>query len=158
MPPPKILPKEEKPMTPPDVEQKLLRQRIKQLKLPKFKLEHLLMGGAILVAIGLAIAQSEVVPPNNSELTPDQLCQEIVQPKAVVTREQLAKILTIPERTQRAKVQAIVQQPYCKMPSVNIRAGATTEREASPLAEDRQTWLVVAYEGGTYVGYGFKRF
>ncbi len=157
MPPPALLPKEEKPMTPPEVQQKSLGEWLKQLKVPPLKLDQLLLGGAVLAAIGLAIAQLEVASPDR-EIDPSQFCQEIVQPKAVVTREQLATLLTIPERDKRVKVQAIAKQPYCKMPGLNIRAGATTERDVYPLASDPQTWLIVAYEGDSYVGYGFKRF
>lgn len=157
MPPPALLPKEEKPMTPPEVQQKSLEQWLKQLKVLPLKLDQLLLGGAVLAAIGLAIAQLEVAPPDR-EIDPSQFCQEIVQPKAAVTREQLATLLTIPERDKRVKVQAIAKQPYCKMPSLNIRAGAMTERDVYPLASDPQTWLIVAYEGDSYVGYGFKRF
>ncbi|GAB4205870.1 MAG: hypothetical protein Fur006_62410 [Coleofasciculaceae cyanobacterium] len=156
MPPPTLLPKDEKQMTPPEVQKKSLMEWFNQLKFPRVKLEHLLIGGAVLAVIGLALSQSQVTPPSN-ELDPNQFCQEIVQPQAIVTREQLAKLLTIPERDKRVKVQAIVKQPYCKMPSLSIRAGATTEREAYPLDSDTQTWLVVAYEGDSYVGYGFKR-
>ncbi len=156
MPPPTLLPKEEKLMTPPEVSKKSPMEWLKQLKLPKLKLEQLLISGAVVAVIGLVLTQPKVAPPNIGP-DPNQFCQEIVQPKALITREQLAKLLTIPERDKRAKVQGIIKQPYCKMPSVSIRAGATTEREAYPLASEPQTWLVVAYEGGTYVGYGLKR-
>lgn len=156
MPPPTLLPKEEKQMTPPEVPKKSLMEWFNQLKFPRVKLEYLLIGGAVLAVIGLVLTQPQVTPPSN-ELDPNQFCQEIVQPQAVVTRDQLAKLLTIPERDKRVKVQAIVKQPYCKMLNLSIRAGATTEREAYPLDSDPQTWLVVAYEGDSYVGYGLKR-
>jgi hypothetical protein len=143
-------------MAPPAVQLKPLTQWLKQFKVPRLKPEPLLIGGAVLAAIGLTFIQPEVVPPNRGP-DPNQFCQEIVQPKAVVTREQLAQLLTVPERGERPKVQSIVKEPYCRMPNMSIRAGATTERVAYPLAFDSQTWLVVLYEGGTYVGYGFKR-
>lgn len=128
----------------------------KKLKLPKIKLDHLLLSGAVLAAIGLTVVQQQEAPPTVGP-DPNRFCQEIVQPKAVVSRDQLAQLLTVPERGERAQVQAIIKQPYCRMPALSIRAGATTERDAYPLAFDPQTWLVVLYEGGTYVGYGFKR-
>lgn len=156
MPPPTLIPRGENRMTPPEVQQKSLMQWLKQLKLPRIQIEQLLLGGAVIAVIGLAVTQSEFAPPKQG-LDPNQFCQELVQPKAVVTREQLAKLLTIPERDKRANVQALIKQPYCKMPSLNIRAGATTERDVYPLESDSQTWLVVAYEGDSYVGYGFKR-
>lgn len=157
MAPPKTQLKEEKQMTPSEVQNNLPLEAFKPLKRQRFKLDQLLLGGAVVAAIGLAIAQLQVAPSNHQGIDPSQFCQEIVQPKAVVTREQLAKLLTISERDQRAKVQGIVKQPYCKLPSLSIRAGATVERDLYPFASDAQTWLVIAYEGDTYVGYGFKR-
>jgi hypothetical protein len=91
-----------------------------------------------------------------SKPRPDLTCQEIVQPKAMLSHEQLAKLLSVPEHSQRREVQEIVKQPYCRLPSLSIRSGAKTERDAYPLAFDPQTNLVILYEGKTYVGYGFQ--
>ncbi len=93
----------------------------------------------------------------NQETTDQRLgCEKIVQPKATISREQLAKLLSIPERSQRNIVQEILKQPYCQLPSLSIRTGAKTERDVYPLAFDPQTSLIVLYEGKSYVGYGFK--
>ena len=127
-----------------------------QLKIPEIKLNQLLIGSAISAVISLILTQPKVLP-SNSELDPNQFCQQIVQPKAGLTRQQLSKLMTVPERSERSQVQNLLNDPYCVMPSLSIRAGATTERDAYPLVFDGQTWLVVLYEGGTYVGYGFKR-
>lgn len=143
-------------MTQPQLQNKPLKERFKQLKLPKIKVETLLLGGALVAAIGLVFSQPDLEPKSNAP-DPSQFCQEIVQPKASISREQLARLLTVPERGDRAKVQAILKSPYCRMPSLSIRAGATTERDAYPLASDTQTWIVVMYEGKSYVGYGLKR-
>ncbi len=156
MTPPDVQPKEEEKITPLDVQPKPLMQWLKPLKVPRLKLEQLLLSGAALAAVGLLVSQPEVAPPGPA-LDPSQFCQEIVQPKAAVSREQLAQLLTVPERGDRTKVQRIVKEPYCRMPSLSIRAGTMTERDAYPLASDSQTWLVILYEGKTYVGYGFKR-
>jgi hypothetical protein len=143
-------------MTQPQLKDQPLKERFKQLKPAKIKLEILLLGGALVAAIGLVFSQPDLEPKSNAP-DPSQFCQEIVQPKASVSREQLARLLTVPERGDRAKVQAILKSPYCRMPSLSIRAGATTERDVYPLASDSQTWIVVLYEGKSYVGYGFKR-
>ena len=117
----------------------------------------LLAGGYLLAAFGLPFNLPSSVPkPSTKERS--LLCSEMVQPKAVLSREQLAQLMTVPERSQRSKVQEIVKQPYCKLPGLSIRVGATTERELYPLSFDPQTSLLVLYEGQTYVGYGFKRF
>lgn len=142
-------------MTQPQLQNKPLKERLKQFKLPKIKAEPFLIGGALVAAIGLVFSQPD--SPINIAPDPSQFCQEIVQPKASVSREQLAKLLTVPERGNRAKVQAILKQPYCRMPNLSIRSGAITERDAYPLASDTQTWIVVMYEGKSYVGYGLKR-
>ncbi|HEY9633881.1 MAG TPA: hypothetical protein V6D14_10770 [Coleofasciculaceae cyanobacterium] len=156
MTPPDTRLKEETKTIPPEVQPKPLRQRFKLLKVPGVKPDHLLLGGAVLAAVGLALAQPNAELPKQA-LDPNQFCQEMVQPKAVLSREQLAQLLTVPERGDRTKVQSIVKQPYCRMPNLSVRAGATTERHAYPLASDPQTWVVILYEGKTYVGYGFKR-
>lgn len=152
----------EEEMSPPQVQPtkvqpKRLMRSLKALKLPQLKPDHILLGGAVLAAIGLTIAQMQVAPPPSQGLDPNQFCQEIVEPQASVSREQLAQLLTVPERGDRAKVKAIVKEPYCRMQPLVIRSGTTTEREAYPLTSDPQTWIVILYEGKTYVGYGLKR-
>lgn len=133
-----------------------LTEWLRQLKVPEIKLDQLLIGSALSAVIGLILTQPKVAPPS-SELDSSRFCQQIVQPKAAVTRQQLTQLMTVPERSERSQVQNLLNDPYCVMPSLSIRAGATTERDAYPLLFDGQTWLVVLYEGGTYVGYGFKR-
>ena len=83
-------------------------------------------------------------------------CQQIVQPQEELSRQRLAQLLSVPERSQRRQTQEILQAPYCRLPNLNIRAGATTERDVYRLAFDSQTDLIVLYEGQSYVGYGFK--
>lgn len=139
-----------------NVQPKPLMPWLQPLKVPRIKLDPRLLGSAVLAAIGLAILQSEPAPPDRT-LDPSQFCQEVVQPQATVTREELVQLLTVPERGERPAVENIVQEPYCRMSSLSIRAGATTERQAYPLASEPQTWLVILYEGDTYVGYGLKR-
>ncbi len=156
MTPPDIQPQEEKKIPLPEMQPERLQRWLDRLKLPWLKRESLLLGGALLAVFGLTLTQSEIEQPSLG-LDPSQFCQQIVQPKAVVSREQLAQLLTVPERGDRAKVQTIVKEPYCRMPSLSIRAGVTTERVAYPLTSDPQTWIVILYEGKTYVGYGFKR-
>lgn len=82
-------------------------------------------------------------------------CQEVIQPQTVLSRAQLAQLLTIPERDPKQRIQAIIAEPYCIMPSVQIRAGTPALREAYPLEFDPETWLVVLYEGDEYAGYRF---
>ncbi len=132
---------------------------IKQPKAIPFVPQYLLAAGGLVVALGWLLNTPLGMLPEQSSSTfnHSSACQQIVQPKAALSREQLAQLLTIPERSQRRTVQEIVKEPYCRLSSLSIRSGAVTEREAYPLAFDPQTSLVILYEGKTYVGYGFKR-
>ena len=86
----------------------------------------------------------------------EDLCQDIVSSQAVLSRQQLIQLLTIPERENRQAIEAIAEDPYCSLTALEVRAGVMAERAAYPLAFDPNTWLVVLYEDEEYVGYGFK--
>lgn len=132
------------------------------IKAPSLVLQYLLAGSSLL-AVGYLLAalnlpfNTQPSALKDSKPEPNTFCSEMVQPKATVSREQLAQLLSVPERSQRRKVQQLLKAPYCRLAPLTIRAGATTERQAYPLASDPQTSLVVLYEGKSYVGYGFKR-
>ncbi len=84
------------------------------------------------------------------------LCHTVIQPSTVLSREALAKLLAIPERSPQEQIRQVVPQPYCQLSDVEVRAGAIAQREAYPLAFDPKTWLVVLYEGNEYAGYAFR--
>ncbi len=84
------------------------------------------------------------------------VCDRIVQSSAVLSRAQLAKILTVPERSSQKSVRDIVAEPYCQLPNIELRDGITAEREAYPLAFAPSTWLVMLYEGDEYAGFSFS--
>ena len=84
------------------------------------------------------------------------LCQDIISSQAVLSRQQLTQLLTVPERENRQAFEAIAEDPYCTLTAIEVRAGVSAERAAYPLAFDPNTWLVVLYEDEEYVGYGFK--
>lgn len=124
---------------------------------------YLLASGCLLGSLGLLFGalsmglnvSTLVLPQRQAERR--TICQEIVQPKATLSREQLSKLLSVPERSPRRKVQEILKEPYCRLPTLIVRAGAKTERDIYPLAFEPQTSLIIIYEGEIYVGYGFKR-
>ena len=136
---------------------------MKEFKAPSLVLQYLLAGccllasGYLLATLNLPFNPTSALKERQSVERSTTACTEIVKPKATLSRSQLARLLTVPERSSRRNVQQIVKEPYCRLPNVSIRAGAKTEREIHPLAFDPQTSLVVLYEGETYVGYGFKR-
>ena len=86
----------------------------------------------------------------------EDLCQDIVSSQAVLSRQQLTQLLTVPERENRQAIEAITEDPYCSLTAIEVRAGVMAARAAYPLAFDPNTWLVVLYEDEEYVGYGFK--
>ncbi|HEY9888162.1 MAG TPA: hypothetical protein V6D02_07155 [Candidatus Obscuribacterales bacterium] len=86
----------------------------------------------------------------------DKACQEFVQTDATLSRQQLAELLTIPERDSKERVRQIVAEPYCKLAGLTVRAGVNAEREAYPLEFDPKTQLVILYEDNEYAGYRFN--
>lgn len=114
--------------------------------------KYLLAGGSMLALVGVLADLRSVFTPTTP--APAQ-CQEMIQPEAVLSRKKLSQLLTVPERDRRATVQAIVSEPYCRLSSIEIRAGVVAERHAYPLEFDPQTWFVVLYEADEYAGYAF---
>lgn len=84
-----------------------------------------------------------------------ETCQGAVSEGVVISRQQLAEFLTISERDLRTRVEEMLKAPYCQLPNLEVRAGATAERFVYPLAFDPQTWLIVLYEGDEYAGFRF---
>jgi hypothetical protein len=85
-----------------------------------------------------------------------QGCEKIVQSNAQLSREQLAKLLAVPERDPKEKVRTIVAEPYCSLPQLQVRSGVVSEREAYPMAWDPSVQLVILYENDEYAGYRFR--
>ncbi len=83
-------------------------------------------------------------------------CEKIVQSNAQLSREQLAKLLAVPERDPKEKVRSIVAEPYCSLPQLQVRSGVPSEREAYPMAWDPSVQLVILYENDEYAGYRFR--
>jgi hypothetical protein len=110
-----------------------------------------LAGGSVLAAGIVLTDLQKVLQPS----APGNVCQEIVQSQSVLSRDELSRLLNVPERSNQSTIRAIVSEPYCKLPPIEVRAGATAEREVYPLAFDPNTWLVVLYEGNEYAGYDF---
>lgn len=115
------------------------------------KVKYLLASGSMLALVGVLADVRSLFQP----AAPSNVCQQVVQAQSVLSRDELAQLLKIPERDSKEAVRAIVSEPYCLLPNVQIRAGAPAEREAYPLAFDPQTWFVVLYEGNEYAGYSF---
>ena len=89
---------------------------------------------------------------------PSIVCTEIVQLEATISGEQIGKLSEIATFSKREKVEAILQKPYCYLSPLSIRKDVITEREAYPLVDKNNTYLIVLYEENNYVGYGLQRF
>ena len=127
-----------------------------RLRFPRLKPQHLLLTGSLLGTIGVLFN----LPPSglSQRVTQSSLnCQEPIHEEQALSRQQLALLMSVPERSSRRRVQQILKTPYCRLTTLNIRAGAKTERQVYRLAFDSQTLLIVLYEGQNYVGYGFNR-
>lgn len=117
---------------------------------------YALLAGSLLALVGVLTDVRSLIRNPDTVPSPLAVCQEIVQPEAVLSRAQLADLLAVGERESQARVREIVQAPYCKLPDLEIRAGVVAEREAYPLEFDPDTWFVVLYEGEEYAGYDFS--
>jgi len=118
-------------------------------------LNPLLAGGLMFALISLLLDVRGMVP--SRQINPHhEACQGTVNSEAVISREQLAQLLTVPERDSKNRVHEILNEPYCQLPAIQVRAGVVAEREVYPLAFDPQTRLVVLYEGEEYAGYRFS--
>jgi len=118
----------------------------------------LVAGGLVFATVGLLFdfqgMRSWLQRPTPSTTT--EACETIVQANAQLSREQLAQLLTIPERDAKDRVRQMVSDPYCRLPELTVRSGVVAEREAYPLAFDPQTKLVLLYEKDEYAGYRFS--
>lgn len=117
-------------------------------------LKPLLAGGLMFALVGLLIDVRGMVPTSSS--SKGEVCQSSVKSEIALSREQLLQLLIVPERDAKARVRDILKEPYCQLPSLEVRAGVAAEREAYPLEFDPQTWLVILYEGDEYAGYQFS--
>ena len=115
----------------------------------------LLLGGLFLAFLGLMLDFRSVLPFNTSAAPPER-CQGDVNHEVILSREQLAQLLTVPERDTKQRVQEIVGAPFCSLQSLQVRAGIAAERQVYPLAFDPSTRLVILYEGDEYAGYRFS--
>lgn len=105
--------------------------------------------GAMLAILALIIDISKAPSSQQTAVA----CSDVVKPEAKLSKQQFAQFLTIPERHQKQQVRLIVRDPYCRLPSLEVRSGVTAEREAYPFAFDGSKQLVILYEGDEYAGY-----
>lgn len=128
-----------------------MRTRQPESVMPK----RLLAGGSVLLAFAL-LMDFRLLPSIAMASKKSVDCQETVQPQAQLSRDQLTQLLTIAEGNKKQRIREIVKEPYCKLADIQIRTGATAQREAYPLAFAPQISLILLYEGDQYAGYRYS--
>lgn len=126
-------------------------------------MKPLIAGALVLVAAAAVVfdmpaLKTRWLPQNTAghAITQPQGCTAVVEPTARLSREQLAKVLTVPERDPKSRITDIVAEPYCRLPELEVRSGVVALREVYPLAFDPSTRLVILYEDDEYAGYRFN--
>lgn len=114
----------------------------------------LVAGGSVLALAALLITPN--LNPDQAQEVEAFTCIRQEQPKALVSRDQIKKLLETDLQAPKATVQEFLNVPYCVLSPGKTEAGLPAEREAYPLEFDPETWLVVLYEGDRYVGYDFR--
>lgn len=110
------------------------------------------------LAIGTGIALvGMLIHPRDflSARIPQQVCTELINPNGKLSRDRLAQLLKLAERSQRIDVHRVLKQPYCQLAEITVRVGVNAQRDAYQLEFDPDTWLIVLYEGNEYAGYDF---
>lgn len=110
----------------------------------------------ILAAMLLDFDTFKTFLPASNTISQQANCNTVISSDAQLSREQLAQLLTIPERDAKSRVREVVSEPYCQLPTLKVRSGVDAEREAYPLAFDPGTTLVILYENNEYAGYRFS--
>jgi hypothetical protein len=125
---------------------------MKQSNIELATLKPLLTGGLVFALVGLLIDMRGTVTQAPSQ-SQHEVCQGTINAQVTISKEQLAQLLTVPERDNKTKVRDILKEPYCQLPSLQVRAGVAADRDVYPLAFDSEARLVVLYEGDEYAGY-----
>jgi hypothetical protein len=126
--------------------------------MPNSPIKSIVAGGVIVTAALVLVDFQNMqswLSRSRTHINEDS-CQEFVQTEATLSREQLAELLTIPERDSKERVREVVAEPYCRLSGLTLRAGVKAEREAYPLEFDPKTQLVILYEDNEYAGYRFN--
>ena len=114
-----------------------------------------LMAGGSMLALAALVITPQLSQSQVEEATPFT-CIKQDQVTALVSRDQLKRLIETDLQAPKNTVREFLQQPYCVLSLGQTQAGQPADREAYPLEFDPQTWLVVIYEGDRYAGYDFR--
>lgn len=122
-------------------------------------------GGSVVTLALLVIVPTRM----NPQAVDPSSCQTVVRSGAEISRDQISRLLAVPEGSNKAAVRQVIEKPYCLLPdqpnspqnsadsqkAAPKPSPASVAREAYPLAFDPTAWVVVNYEADSYVGYDF---
>ncbi|HIK54061.1 MAG TPA: hypothetical protein IGS37_02705 [Synechococcales cyanobacterium M55_K2018_004] len=128
---------------------------MRRQSLERRSLSPVVVGGLMFAFVGLFVDFRNMLSGVGQQ-SHHEACQGSVNAQVELSREQLAQVLTVPERARADRVRQIVGTPYCQLPDIQVRAGVAAERQVYPLAFDPQTRLIILYEGNEYAGYRFS--
>lgn len=131
-------------------------QRSRAAQPPRRSRNAWLAGGGMLALAALVVVPKPALQQTEQSASANVVCQETVKSTAVLSRAQLSKLLTVAERAPKDDIRAVIDEPYCTLPPVNVREGVVSDREAYPLEFNPQTWFIVLYEDGEYAGFDFS--
>jgi hypothetical protein len=114
-----------------------------------------LMAGGSMLALAALVITPKLSQSQVEEAAPFT-CIKQEQVTALVSRDQLKRLIETDLQTPKGTVREFLQQPYCVLSPGQTQAGQPADREAYPLEFDPQTWLVVLFEGDRYAGYDFR--
>ncbi|NEP17376.1 MAG: hypothetical protein F6J97_10790 [Leptolyngbya sp. SIO4C1] len=115
---------------------------------PRTQAKAWLAGGSMVALAAIALIPDRVTSQQAAQAA---VCQTVIQADARLSREQLSRLLSVPQSSSKEAISRITDQPYCVLKA----AEPNQQREAYPLAFDPKTWLVIQYEQESYSGYDF---
>lgn len=113
------------------------------------------------------LAMATILPTQvSSQAITSNKCEKVIKSGSEISRAQLSNLASIPEGSTREALRQVVLEPYCILPvqtqneeTPQETSSSSTDyllqKEAYPLAFDRDAWLVVTYQGDEYKGYDF---
>ncbi len=130
--------------------------RVRRRSAQRSPRSYLLAGGSMLALAALVVGPTPLMQEKSEPVAAKVVCQETIQAESVLSRAELSELLAVTERAPKADVQAVIAEPYCTLPPVEVREGVTAERVAYPLEFNPETWFIVLYEGEEYAGFDFS--
>ncbi|MFE4105359.1 hypothetical protein [Almyronema epifaneia] len=143
--------------TPPSVSPRLASRAVPSGRSPMRRRQRrpakaFIAGGSILALAALVVSPKSA----QNQQTQAEVCTQVIQESARLSRDELTQLISIPQTSSRAAVEDLLQEPYCLLPTKAAEVSGPLERQAYPLEFDIDTWLVVEYTDNQYVGYDFS--